>query len=46
VLYCHSRSMSTTAAEVLTGDGYMNVMEVDGGFNAWQANGYELLDKR
>jgi rhodanese-related sulfurtransferase len=46
VLYCRSGSMSTTAAEVLTGEGYMNVMEVDGGFNAWKANGYELLDKR
>jgi rhodanese-related sulfurtransferase len=46
VLYCRSGSMSTTAAEVLTGEGYLNVMEVDGGFNAWKANGYELLDKR
>jgi rhodanese-related sulfurtransferase len=46
VLYCRSGSMSTTAAEVLAGEGYMNVMEVDGGFNAWKAKGYELLDKR
>jgi rhodanese-related sulfurtransferase len=46
VLYCRSGSMSTTAAKVLAGEGYTNVMEVDGGFNAWKAAGYDLLDKR
>ena len=46
VLYCRSGSMSTTAAGVLAGEGYTSVMEVDGGFNAWKAKGYELLDKR
>jgi len=45
VLYCRSGSMSTTAAKVLADEGYTNVMEVDGGFNAWEAAGYELLDK-
>ena len=46
VLYCRSGSMSTTAAEVLVDKGYTNIMELDGGFNAWEAQGHELLDKR
>jgi rhodanese-related sulfurtransferase len=43
VLYCRSGSMSTTAAEILADEGYTNVMELDGGFNAWEAAGHELL---
>lgn len=35
--------MSTTAAETLVRLGYTNVMEVDGGFNKWKAQGNELL---
>ena len=46
VLYCRSGSMSATAARVLVEEGYTNVMELDGGFNAWRATGYELLDTR
>jgi rhodanese-related sulfurtransferase len=46
VLYCRSGSMSTTAAKVLAAEGYTNVMELDGGFNTWEAAGYELLDSR
>jgi rhodanese-related sulfurtransferase len=46
VLYCRSGSMSTTAAKALVNAGYTNVMELDGGFNAWKTQGHELLDKR
>ena len=45
VLYCRSGSMSTSAAEELAELGYTNVMEMDGGFNAWKAAGYDLLDQ-
>ena len=45
VLYCRSGSMSTAAAEVLAAQGYQNVMELDGGFNAWRGAGHELLNR-
>jgi rhodanese-related sulfurtransferase len=46
VLYCRSGSMSTSAARDLVAQGYTNVVEVDGGFNAWESAGYELLDSQ
>jgi rhodanese-related sulfurtransferase len=43
VLYCAGGGMSTMAAKELASRGYTNVYEVDGGFSAWRAAGYELL---
>lgn len=45
LLYCRSGRMSTEAAATLARLGYSEVMELDGGFNAWQAEGHELLMK-
>jgi len=44
LLYCRSGNMSTTAAQDLVEAGYTNVMEMDGGFRAWESAGYELLN--
>jgi rhodanese-related sulfurtransferase len=46
VIYCRSGGMSTSAAQELASLGYTSIMEVDGGFNAWKAAGYELLQNR
>lgn len=42
VIYCRSGNMSTQAAKTLVGLGYTNVIEVDGGMNAWQNSGRSL----
>jgi rhodanese-related sulfurtransferase len=45
VLYCRSGRMSTDTAQVLVNLGYTNVVEVDGGMQAWQAAGNEIISK-
>jgi rhodanese-related sulfurtransferase len=45
VLYCRSGRMSTDAAEELVELGYTNIVEVDGGMQAWEAAGNELISK-
>jgi len=42
VLYCRSGRMSAIAAETLVGLGYTNIMNLVGGFNAWQNAGLPM----
>jgi len=43
VLYCRSGRMSEIAAEALVRAGYTNVVDLDGGMEAWEAAGMPLL---
>ncbi|NMR31180.1 rhodanese-like domain-containing protein [Arthrobacter sp. SF27] len=42
-VYCRSGSMSSTAVRALIALGYTNIVELDGGMDAWAASGRPLL---
>lgn len=45
ILYCKTGRMSRIAANSLVNSGFTNIYELEGGMEAWQDSGYELLQK-
>ena len=45
-IYCRSGNMSATAVETLSALGYRNIVELDGGMNAWSSADYGLLNEK
>jgi phage shock protein E len=45
VLYCRSGAMSAIAAKALVGTGYMNVLDLEGGMEAWEGAGYQIVER-
>jgi rhodanese-related sulfurtransferase len=45
VVYCRSDRMSRISVNEWVKAGYTNLYNLDGGFEAWEAAGYELLQK-
>lgn len=43
-LYCRSGNMSAQASATLVDAGYTNIIDLDGGMNAWEQSGKPLLD--
>jgi len=45
ILYCRSGSMGNRAAQALAGLGYTNVFNLEGGYIAWDAAGYQFPEE-
>jgi len=45
VVYCRSGNESRIAAQTLLGLGYTNIVNLDGGMNAWTATGRQIVNK-
>ncbi len=46
VLYCRSGGMSRVASKEIAGLGYTNLYDINGGMNAWESSGRELIQKQ
>lgn len=44
IVYCAVGGRSSRAAGILSKNGFKKVYNLDGGINAWSANGYPLAD--